>query len=51
MNNITTWLEKRCPVCGRTFEYVKDGYEPKTCDSFDCAHKYVHHPEKYGGKK
>jgi len=42
------WIKKRCPVCGRKYEYPENGgYMPKTCARFSCTQKYSHHPERY----
>jgi len=47
------WTNKHCPVCGRQFAYVEGGYEPSTCNNFDCVHRWLHDPKfkeerKYG---
>ena len=39
------WEHARCS-CGLDYSYVKGGYKPKTCPSFECVHKYLH-PEIY----
>jgi len=44
---MVNWLKKRCPICGRVFEYPEGGYVPKTCSNFDCVHNFHHYPEKY----
>jgi len=36
------WEEARCPVCGMLYSYIKGGYEPSTCNNFDCLYKYLH---------
>lgn len=41
------WLKKRCPVCGRDFDYIEGGYAPKTCNSFDCVWEYILDPQRY----
>jgi hypothetical protein len=38
------WVSKRCPVCGRVLDYIEAGYEPSTCNNFDCLHKWLHDP-------
>ncbi len=35
------WYKTICPVCGEEFEYIED-YKPKTCNKYDCIHKYLH---------
>jgi len=49
------WVSKRCPVCGKLFDYIKNGYEPSTCNNFDCLHRWLHDPrfrrEKQDGKQ
>lgn len=37
-----TWRSVNCPVCGKLFKYPEGGYSPKTCNSFECVHKYIH---------
>ena len=41
------WISKRCPVCGKEYEYPENQYEPKTCSQFECVWNYLHHPDKY----
>jgi len=36
------WETTKCPICGLTYQYPKDGYKPPTCNNFDCLHKYLH---------
>jgi len=45
------WEETTCPICGMKYSYIKGGYKPSTCNSFDCAFKYLHRPQfkKKGG--
>lgn len=33
------WRKKVCPVCGKTFEHLRN-QNPKTCKNFDCQYKY-----------
>lgn len=33
------WKNKVCPVCGKTFEYLR-GKNPRTCSNSDCQYKY-----------
>ena len=44
---MTEYIEKKCPECGRKFKFPKCGYEPKTCADFDCMYKYAHRPENF----
>ena len=36
------WEEAKCPVCGLKYSYIKGGYNPSTCNNFDCLYKYLH---------
>ena len=41
------WVEGRCPVCTRAYQYPDCKYKPKTCSNFECVQKYNRNPEKY----
>ncbi len=45
----TKWKQAKCPVCGEDYSYAKDGYNPKTCNKFECVHKFLH-PTIYNSK-
>jgi len=40
-------IKHRCPVCKMLYKYPECAYIPKTCDNFDCAHKYHRNPAIY----
>ncbi len=31
-----------CPICRMGYKYPKGGYQPPTCDNFDCLQNYLH---------
>ena len=40
-----TWLKTNCAICGREYRYPKiRRYQPKTCGSLNCLHKWLHDP-------
>jgi hypothetical protein len=39
-------IQTRCIVCGITFWHCPL-YETKTCNNFNCTHKYIHNKEFY----
>jgi hypothetical protein len=39
------WISKRCPVCGKSFDYIEGSYEPNTCNNLDCIRKWLHDPK------
>ncbi len=44
----TEWKEARCPVCGLPYVYAvraNSTYLPKTCNKFDCIHRFFHDPK------
>lgn len=42
------WIKKHCVVCGKNFQCPDGGgYQPKTCNDFDCTQKFARHPERY----
>jgi len=36
------WAEAICPICGQLYPYIEDGYNPSTCNKFECVQKYLH---------
>ena len=43
----TEWLEAKCPICKCTYSFPRGGYKPKTCNKYDCIHRYAH--QRKGG--
>lgn len=36
------WAYTKCPVCGLSYPYIANGYKPRTCNNYDCIHKFIH---------
>jgi hypothetical protein len=49
MINFDTWEVLHCIVCGKS-DRVSTCYKPKTCDSYECVHTYIHDREYYDTK-